>query len=46
MAGGVPLASAAEFAAVWEAARPMLVRAYAGSKNVPALARMNEETIE
>jgi len=44
--GGVPLASAAEFAAVWEAARPMLVRAYAGSKNVPALARMNEETID
>jgi len=44
--GGVPLASPGEFAAVWKAARPMLVRAYAGTKDVPALARMNEETID
>lgn len=44
--GGVPLASPAEFAAVWEAARPMLVRSYAGTKDVPVLARMNEETID
>jgi hypothetical protein len=44
--GGVPLATAAEFAAVWAAARPMLVRSYAGTKDVPALARMNEETID
>ncbi|HWP67959.1 MAG TPA: hypothetical protein VN437_01575, partial [Rectinemataceae bacterium] len=44
--GGVPLASPEEFAAVWKAARPMLVRAYAGAKDVPALARMNEETID
>jgi len=44
--GGVPLASASEFAAVWEAARPMLVRSYAGTKDVPALAKMNEETID
>jgi len=43
--GGVPLNSAAEFAAVWEAARPMLVRCYAGTKDIPALARMYEETI-
>lgn len=43
--GGVPLSSRAEFAAVWHAARPMLVRAYAGTRNVPALARMYEETI-
>ena len=44
--GGVPLASPGEFAEVWKAARPMLVRAYAGTKDVPALARMNEETID
>ena len=43
--GGVPLAAAAEFADAWSAARPMLVRSYAGSKNVAALARMLDETI-
>jgi len=43
--GGVPLNSPEEFAAVWEASRPMLVRAYAGTRNIPALARMYEETI-
>lgn len=43
--GGVPLNSREEFAAVWEAARPMLVRTYAGTRNIPALARMYEETI-
>ncbi|MEW6743880.1 MAG: cobalamin-binding protein [Planctomycetota bacterium] len=43
--GGVPLASAAEFAAVWQAARPMLVRTYAGTTKTPALARLYEETI-
>jgi len=43
--GGVPLNSPQEFAEVWRAARPMLVRAYAGTKNIPALARMYEETI-
>ncbi len=44
--GGVPIASAAEFAEVWKAARPMLVRTYAGTKDVPALAKMYEETID
>ena len=44
--GGVPLATAEEFAEVWKAARPMLVRSYAGSKDVPALARMYEHTID
>jgi hypothetical protein len=43
--GGVPLNSRAEFAAVWEAARPMLVRTYAGTRDIAALARMYEETI-
>lgn len=44
--GGVPLASADEFAAVWETARPMLVRSYAGTKDVPTLAKMLESTID
>jgi hypothetical protein len=43
--GGVPLASAREFADVWRAARPMLVRSYAGSKDIAAMARMLDETI-
>jgi hypothetical protein len=43
--GGVPLNSREEFAAVWSAARPMLVRAYAGTRNIPDLARMYEETL-
>jgi len=43
--GGVPLNSADEFAAVWQAARPMLVRTYAGTKNTLELARMYEDAI-
>lgn len=44
--GGVPLNAEHEFRAVHEAARPMLVRAYAGTSNVPAMARMLERTID
>jgi len=43
--GGVPLNSREEFAEAWRAARPMLVRSYAGTKNLAAMARMNDETI-
>jgi len=43
--GGVPIQSPEEFRMVWQAARPMLVRTYAGTKNIPQLARMYEETI-
>lgn len=43
--GGVPLNSPEEFAAVWRAARPMLVRTYAGTKNIRALAQMYEGKI-
>ncbi len=43
--GGVPLNSPEEFRAVWEAARPMLVRTYAGTKNLPQMARLYDETI-
>lgn len=43
--GGVPINSPAEYRMIWEAARPMLVRTYAGTKNIPELAKMHEETI-
>jgi hypothetical protein len=43
--GGVPLNSPDEFAALWAAARPMLVRTYAGTQHIPALARLYEETL-
>jgi hypothetical protein len=43
--GGVPINTREEFASVWQAARPMLVRTYAGTRNIPDLARMYEETI-
>lgn len=43
--GGVPLNTPEEFEAVANAARPMLVRTYAGTRNIPALARMYEEKI-
>ncbi|AEH51564.1 cobalamin-binding protein [Pseudothermotoga thermarum] len=43
--GGVPINSPEEFRMVWEASRPMLVRTYAGTKNILWLAKMYEETI-
>jgi len=43
--GGVPLNTREEFALVWQTARPLLVRCYAGTRNLAALARMYEETI-
>ena len=43
--GGVPLNSPEEFRMVWEASRPLLVRTYAGAKDIPKLAQMYEETI-
>lgn len=43
--GGVPIHSPEEFRMVWNEARPMLVRTYAGTRNIPQLARMYEETI-
>lgn len=44
--GGVPIASPDEFAEVWQAARPMLVRSYAGTRNVRAMAHMLEDSID
>ncbi len=43
--GGVPIASPREYERIGQAARPMLVRTYAGNRNVPELAAMYERTI-
>jgi hypothetical protein len=43
--GGVPINSKVEYSAVGKAASPMLVRTYAGTRNIPALAKLYEETI-
>lgn len=43
--GGVPINSPEEFSSVWQAARPMLVRCYAGTSQIPALARLFEHSI-
>jgi hypothetical protein len=43
--GGVPVNSAEEYRQIWEAARPMLVRTYAGTRNIPELARLHEENL-
>lgn len=43
--GGVPLNSSHEFATAWQVSRPMLLRTYAGTKDIPALATMYEKTI-
>lgn len=43
--GGVPVNSELEYHQIAEAARPMLVRTYAGTKNVPWMAKMHERTL-
>jgi hypothetical protein len=43
--GGVPVNSPEEYRMIWEASRPLLVRTYAGTKNIPNLAKMHEQTL-
>ena len=43
--GGVPINSASEYHEIWEAARPMLVRTYAGTKNIRELAEIHEKSL-
>lgn len=43
--GGVPVNSAEEYRMIYEASRPLLIRTYAGTKNISALAKMYEETM-
>ena len=43
--GGVPINSEQDLREIWEASRPMLVRTYAGTRNIPYLAGVYESTI-
>lgn len=43
--GGVPVNSEIEYMDIWQAARPMLVRTYSGTKNVQKLAEIYERSI-
>ena len=43
--GGVPVNSEIEYMDIWQAARPMLVRTYSGTKNIVKLAEIYERSI-
>ncbi len=43
--GGVPLQTEAEFSELWSAARPLLVRAYSGTRDVVRVAQMLEDNL-
>lgn len=43
--GGVPVNSELEYRVIRENARPMLVRTYSGTKDVPGLARIHERSL-
>lgn len=43
--GGVPVNYPEEYRMIWQAARPLLVRTYAGTKDITNLAKMHEETL-
>ncbi len=43
--GGIPVNSELEYRVIRETAKPMLVRTYSGTKNVPWLAQMHERTL-
>lgn len=43
--GGVPVNSEVEYSRIAEAARPMLIRTYAGTNRIPELARLHERSL-
>ena len=43
--GGVPINSPEEYQMIYKASRPLLLRTYAGTKNIPKLAKIHEENI-
>lgn len=43
--GGVPINSEKDLNDIWQAARPMLVRTYSATRNVPQMAEVYERTI-
>lgn len=43
--GGVPIQTKEEYMRIYKASRPLLLRTYSGTKNVPELAQIHEESI-
>jgi len=43
--GGVPINSEQDLIDIWDNSRPLLVRTYAGTRNIPELAKIYERTI-
>ena len=43
--GGISIGSGDEYAAIWQDARPMLVRTYAGTRDIPKLAALHESRL-
>lgn len=43
--GGVPINSEQDLRDIWDASRPMLVRAYSATRNIPEIARIYDRTI-
>lgn len=43
--GGVPINSEQDYEGIWEKSRPLLVRTYAGTRNIPELAVLHEKTL-
>lgn len=43
--GGVPVNSETEYADIWKASRPMLIRTYSGTKKIRKMAEIYEHTI-
>ena len=43
--GGVPVNSPEEYKMIAQASKPLLVRTYAGTKNIPQLAKIHENTL-
>lgn len=43
--GGVPINSTQEYYELWNASRPLLLRTYSGTKDIPYLAKVHEESL-
>jgi len=43
--GGVPIQTKEEYQRIYDVSRPLLLRTYSGTKNVPDLAKIHEESI-